>query len=57
YTAQQQAWGAMYEPVQKQALFLAFLDDFWRLTWLFLLLIPFLLLMRRPRPVPFSVRV
>jgi len=57
HTAQQQAWGAMYELVQKQALFLAFLDDFWRLTWLFLLLIPFLLLMRRPRPVPFSVRV
>jgi DHA2 family multidrug resistance protein len=51
-TAQQQAWGAMYEAVQKQALFLSFLDDFWRLTWLFLLLIPFLLLMRRPGPGP-----
>lgn len=52
HTAQQQAWGAMYEAVQKQALFLSFLDDFWRLAWMFLVLIPFLLLMRRPRPTP-----
>jgi len=51
-TARQQAWGAMYQAVQKQALFLSFLDDFWRLTWLFLLLVPFLLLMRRPGPGP-----
>ncbi|MFQ5899407.1 MAG: DHA2 family efflux MFS transporter permease subunit [Candidatus Methylomirabilia bacterium] len=53
-TAQQQAWGALYATVQKQALFLSFLDDFWRLSWIFLLLIPFLLLMGRPRALPES---
>ncbi|MBI4242351.1 MAG: DHA2 family efflux MFS transporter permease subunit, partial [Candidatus Rokubacteria bacterium] len=52
HTAQLQVWGALYEVVQRQALFLSFLDDFWRLAWMFLFLIPFLLLMRRPRSAP-----
>ncbi|MFQ5828165.1 MAG: DHA2 family efflux MFS transporter permease subunit [Candidatus Methylomirabilia bacterium] len=46
-TAQQQAWGAVYATVQKQALFLSFLDDFSRLAWLFVVLMPLLLLLRR----------
>jgi DHA2 family multidrug resistance protein len=48
-SAEQQAWGALYARVQHQALFLSFLDDFRRLTWMFLLLIPLLFLMRPSR--------
>jgi len=48
-SAEQQAWGALYAGVQHQALFLSFLDDFRRLTWMFLLLIPLLFLMRPSR--------
>ncbi|MFQ5810603.1 MAG: MFS transporter, partial [Armatimonadota bacterium] len=51
-TAERQAWGAIYATVQKQALFLSFLDDFWRLSWLFILIIPLFLLLRRYGAVP-----
>lgn len=48
-TAQEQAWAALYAVVQRQALFLAFLDDFWLLAAVFLLVIPGLFLMGRSR--------
>jgi DHA2 family multidrug resistance protein len=48
-SAQQQAWAVLYGSVQKQALFLSFMDNFWRLAWMFCLLIPLLALMGRPR--------
>lgn len=49
-TAELQAWAFLYDQVRTQALFLAFLDDFWRLGWIFAAVIPLLLLFERPRP-------
>ncbi|HXH84680.1 MAG TPA: DHA2 family efflux MFS transporter permease subunit [Candidatus Tectomicrobia bacterium] len=50
-TAEQQAWAYLYEVVQRQALFLSFVDDFWRLAWIFAAVVPFVLFLgRRPRP-------
>jgi DHA2 family multidrug resistance protein len=50
-TAEQQAWGHLYEMVQREALALSFIDNFWRLVWIFAAVIPFVLLLgRRPRP-------
>jgi len=46
-TAEQQAWAHLYEMVQREALALSFIDDFWRLAWIFLAVIPFVLLLRR----------
>jgi DHA2 family multidrug resistance protein len=49
-TAEQQAWASLYELVQREALSLSFLDNFWRLAWVFLAVIPFVLFLgRRPR--------
>jgi DHA2 family multidrug resistance protein len=48
-TAGQQAWAVLYEGVRRQALFLAFVDDFWRLVWIFILVVPLLLLLGRRR--------
>jgi DHA2 family multidrug resistance protein len=49
-TAEQQAWGHLYETVQRQALLLSFIDNFWWLVWIFLAVIPFVLFLgRRPR--------
>jgi DHA2 family multidrug resistance protein len=48
--AEQQAWGQLYEIVQREALALAFFDNFWRLVWVFAAVIPFVLFLgRRPR--------
>jgi DHA2 family multidrug resistance protein len=47
-TATQQAYGMMFGAVQRQASMLAFLETFRLLGLLFLVLLPFLLLMRRP---------
>jgi DHA2 family multidrug resistance protein len=49
-TAEQQAWAYLYEMVQRQALFLSFVDNFWRLAWIFVAVVPFVLFLgRRPR--------
>jgi DHA2 family multidrug resistance protein len=48
-TAAQQAWAVLYEGVRRQALFLSFMDDFWRLAWIFVLVMPLLLLLGRRR--------
>ncbi|HEY5726712.1 MAG TPA: DHA2 family efflux MFS transporter permease subunit [Methylomirabilota bacterium] len=49
-TAEQQAWAHLYEMVQREALALSFIDNFWRLVWIFAAVIPFVLfLRRRPR--------
>ena len=46
--ALQQAEAAVYRMVQQQAQLLAFLDDFRMMATLFIVLVPFLLIMRRP---------
>jgi DHA2 family multidrug resistance protein len=48
YTATQQAYGAVFGNVQRHAAMLAFLETFRMLGIVFLLLLPLLLLMRRP---------
>lgn len=49
-TAEQQAWAHLYQMVQREALALSFIDNFWRLAWTFTAVIPFVLfLRRRPR--------
>jgi DHA2 family multidrug resistance protein len=49
-TAEQQAWAHLYEMVQREALALSFIDNFWRLVWIFAAVIPFILFLgRRPR--------
>jgi DHA2 family multidrug resistance protein len=46
-TAEQQAWAHLYEMVQREALALSFIDNFWRLAWVFAAVIPLVLLLRR----------
>jgi DHA2 family multidrug resistance protein len=49
-TAEQQAWAHLYGMVHREALSLSFIDNFWRLAWIFAAVIPFVLLLgRRPR--------
>jgi len=48
-TAERQAWAHLYAMVQRQALFLSFIDDFWLLAWIFVAVIPFVLFLG-PRP-------
>jgi DHA2 family multidrug resistance protein len=49
-TAERQAWAHLYEMVQREALSLSFIDNFWRLVWIFAAVIPFVLFLgRRPR--------
>ena len=49
-TAEQQAWAHLYEIVQREALALSFIDNFWRLAWIFAAVVSFVLLLgRRPR--------
>jgi DHA2 family multidrug resistance protein len=49
-TAERQAWAHLYDLVQREALAGSFLDNFWRLVWIFAAVIPFVLLLgRRPR--------
>jgi DHA2 family multidrug resistance protein len=49
-TAEQQAWGHLYEMVQREALALSFIDNFWRLVWIFAAVIPFVLFLGRRAP-------
>jgi len=51
-TAEQQAWAHLYDIVQRQALSLSFLDNFWRLAWIFAAVIPFVLFLGRWRRTP-----
>jgi DHA2 family multidrug resistance protein len=51
-TAEQQAWGFLYDEVRRQALFLSFLDDFWRLAVIFAAVIPLLVFLGRQPGVP-----
>jgi MFS transporter, DHA2 family, multidrug resistance protein len=46
-TAEQQAWAYLYGIVQRQALLLSFLDNFWWLVWIFAAVIPFVLFLGR----------
>jgi DHA2 family multidrug resistance protein len=46
-TAEQQAWAHLYEMVQRQALLLSFIDNFWWLAWIFVAVIPFVLFLGR----------
>jgi MFS transporter, DHA2 family, multidrug resistance protein len=49
-TAELQAWASLYAMVRREALSLSFIDNFWRLVWIFLAVIPFVLFLgRRPR--------
>src|SRR5206468_241953 len=49
-TAEQQAWEHLYQMVQRQALLLSFIDNFWWLAWIFAAVIPFVLFLgHRPR--------
>ena len=47
--AEQRAYGALFGLVQQQAAMRAFLDIFKLVTGMFLLMIPLLLLMRKPK--------
>jgi DHA2 family multidrug resistance protein len=46
-TAEQQAWAQLYEMVQREALSLSFIDNFWRLVWIFVAVVPFILFLNR----------
>jgi MFS transporter, DHA2 family, multidrug resistance protein len=46
-TAEQQTWTHLYAMVQKQALLLSFIDNFWWLVWIFAAVIPFVLFLGR----------
>jgi len=46
-TAEQQTWAHLYAMVQKQALLLSFIDNFWWLVWIFAAVIPFVLFLGR----------
>jgi DHA2 family multidrug resistance protein len=50
-TAEQQAWAHLYEMVQREALSLSFIDNFWRLVWIFAAVIPFVLFLGRRPPL------
>ena len=48
-TAQRQAYIAIFGAVQQQSAMLSFLDIFMLLTWVFLLMIPLVFIMKKPR--------
>jgi DHA2 family multidrug resistance protein len=48
-TAEQQAWARLYAAVGREALSLSFIDNFWRLAWIFVAVIPFVLFLGRRR--------
>jgi DHA2 family multidrug resistance protein len=50
YTASRKALGALYVLVQRHASMLSFVEAFWLLAILFFAMLPFLALLRHPRP-------
>jgi MFS transporter, DHA2 family, multidrug resistance protein len=48
--AAHQAQGVVYGMVQRQAAMLSVVDAFWVLAWVFLALLPIVMLMKRPKP-------
>ena len=52
YTASRKALGAMYGMVQAHASMLSFVEAFWVMGVMFLVMLPFILLLRKPRPRP-----
>ena len=50
YTASRKALGAMYGMVQRHASMLSFVEAFWLMSVLFFAMLPFLLMLRNPRP-------
>src|SRR5262245_38142872 len=51
-TAEQQAWAQLYAVVRREAMSLSFIDNFWRLAWIFVAVIPFVLFLGRRAPRP-----
>ena len=51
-TASQRAYAAMFGMVQRQAMMVSFVDVFRLLGTMFLLLLPLILLMKRPKGAP-----
>jgi DHA2 family multidrug resistance protein len=49
YTASRKALGAMYGMVQRHATMLSFVEAFWVMGVMFLVMLPFILLLRNPR--------
>ena len=52
YVASRRAWAALYGMVQRHASMLSFVEAFWVMGVLFLIMLPFVLLLRNPRPKP-----
>jgi len=50
--ASRRAWAALYGMVQRHASMLSFVEAFWIMGVLFLAMLPFVLLLRNPRPKP-----
>jgi MFS transporter, DHA2 family, multidrug resistance protein len=55
-TAEQQAWAQLYAVVRREAMSLSFIDNFWRLAWIFVAVIPFVLFLGRRAPRPEAPR-
>ncbi len=52
YVASRRAWATLYGMVQRHASMLSFVEAFWVMGVLFLVMLPFILLLRNPRPKP-----
>jgi len=52
YTASRRALGALYQLVQQHASMLSFVEAFWIMGALFLLMLPFIVLLRHRKPTP-----
>jgi DHA2 family multidrug resistance protein len=50
YVASRRAWATLYEMVQRHASMLSFVEAFWVMAVLFLVMLPFILLLRNSRP-------
>ena len=54
YTASRKALAAVYGMVQRHAAMLSFVEAFWVMGVMFLVMLPFIILLRNPRPKPRS---
>ena len=50
YVASRRAWPTLYEMVQRHASMPSFVEAFWGMAVLFLVMLPFILLLRNPKP-------